>query len=296
VIYRCECGESREETLPATGHTYVDGVCGCGAIEEPIEEEFGEMNGLTYALSADGAYYICVGFAAGTRATALIADEYNGKPIKEIAEGAFMGCYALFSVMIGKNITKLGDNAFSQCYNLVEVCNLSVKKISVGSFDNGGVALYAKAVYTSKAYTSGIGRENGYVTYSKGAEKWLIGYEGTSKNLVLPTGITAINQEVFNHCSGLQSVVLPDTVRAIEAEFLGCRTLKSVTIGRGVKSIARKAFRDATALETLTFAVKEGWKTSSGVAVSAAELASPAEAASLLRTGGKYSEDKLIRE
>ena len=42
IIHKCECGDSYTETIPAVGHSYVDGICsGCGDIVEapPVEDD-----------------------------------------------------------------------------------------------------------------------------------------------------------------------------------------------------------------------------------------------------------------
>ena len=42
TIYTCRCGDTYEEEIPATGHTYVDGVCKCGDVEAPSEPVYDE--------------------------------------------------------------------------------------------------------------------------------------------------------------------------------------------------------------------------------------------------------------
>lgn len=62
-------------------------------------------------------------------------------------------------------------------------------------------------------------------------------------NLVIPTGITTIEDRTFARFTSLQSVVIPEGVTSIGVEaFAGCTGLQSVTIPEGVTSIGGGAF------------------------------------------------------
>ena len=47
-----------------------------------------------------------------------IPDEYEGKTIKTIEDGAFSGCYFLLGIEIPSTITHIGECIFDSCYNL----------------------------------------------------------------------------------------------------------------------------------------------------------------------------------
>ena len=97
-----------------------------------------------------------------------------GNAVKSIGREAFSYCYKLQSVSFEENtsittilpytfaynscldrvvlpasLTEIQYNAFWNCYQLFEVYNLSNLVLTKGSYDNGCVAGYAKAIYTS---------------------------------------------------------------------------------------------------------------------------------------------------
>lgn len=61
--------------------------------------------------------------------------------------------------------------------------------------------------------------------------------------------VTGIGEGVFDHCSGITSVVIQDGVTSIDdSAFSYCSSLESVTIPYGVTTIGESAFRDCYAL------------------------------------------------
>ena len=171
-----------------------------------------------------------------------------------IGDYAFYDCYSLTSVTIGNSVTSIGDDAFRNCDKLVEVYNLSSINIEKGSEDNGYVGYYAKGVYTSLNTPSKLSTDsNGYIIYTDGEEKILMGYVGNETALTLPSDITSINDYAFYHCYSLTSVTIPNSVTSIgDDAFAGCTSLTSVTIGNSVKSIGYEAFYDCDSLTSVT--------------------------------------------
>ena len=150
-----------------------------------------------------------------------------------ILYGAFYNCSSLTSVVIGDSVTSIGSDAFRDCYKLVEVVNKSTHiTVTKGDSSNGYVGYYALAVYNSgDTFTSKLSNDNGYLVYIDGAEKILVGYNGTETDLVLPSYITQIYQYAFSSCYNLTSVVIGDSVTSIgNSAFRGCSRLTSITI------------------------------------------------------------------
>jgi hypothetical protein len=77
----------------------------------------------------------------------------------------------------------------------------------------------------------------------------LIKYQGPGGDVVIPDGVTRIDDMAFTGCTSLTSVVIPEGVTSIGDEaFSHCRSLTSVVIPEGVTSIGKQAFWDCSSL------------------------------------------------
>ncbi|MDE7306751.1 MAG: leucine-rich repeat protein [Clostridia bacterium] len=98
--------------------------------------ENGVYNGLKYTLGWDGTYYECAGFATAPASTAVIAAEYDGKPVTHIGSGAFRNCEALTTVTLPESVTWILYNAFDGCGNLENINLENVTNIDSFAFYN----------------------------------------------------------------------------------------------------------------------------------------------------------------
>lgn len=135
--------------------------------------------------------------------------------VVNIANSAFCNCASLTSITIPNNVLSIEGDAFEGCYKLVEVYNKSSLTITAGSEDNGYVGYYAKNVYTEEGGSKLSTDSNGYIIYTDGENKILIGYTGTETELTLPNGITEINRYAFCNCTDLTSVTIPASVTSM---------------------------------------------------------------------------------
>ena len=79
-------------------------------------------------------------------------------------------------------------------------------------------------------------------------------YNGSSANVVIPNGVTAIADRAFIHNHTMTSVTIPNSVTSIgDAAFGYCDALTKATLGDGVTSIGDRAFISCTSLATVTF-------------------------------------------
>lgn len=201
----------------------------------------------------------------------------------KVAPYAFNNCTNLVRVVIGENVESIGHNAFSKCQKLVEVVNKS-KKIAIkrGYESNGLVAYYALAVKEDEA--SDIKKtDDGFLFYTADdGGHYLLGYDGTETDLILPenykgeayqvhayafknsaitsvvipNGVTKINEAAFKACSSLKNVVIGDVTDVRRGAFQACKSLTSLTIGEGVETIYQAAFCDCVSLREIHFNAK----------------------------------------
>ncbi len=76
-------------------------------------------------------------------------------------------------------------------------------------------------------------------------------FEGNTAlgSIILPSGMTKINNPGFTGCTNLASVTLPETLETIGGNaFQGCTSLESIIIPNSVTSISGSAFESCTAL------------------------------------------------
>lgn len=209
--------------------------------------------------SDDSNYYI---FSTCDKITTINI----GDNVTIIPRRAFCYLSNVMSITIPANVTKIDFEAFKGCYRLVEIYNKSSLSLKKGYYDNGYVAYYAMEIYTEE-YVSKISTdENGYVIYTDGENKILVGYSGTETDLVIPSGITAINGYAL-YRTNATSVTIPNSVTSIgEGAFYYLSKLTALTIPDSVTSIGKSAFyycsqlssitlsRNVTIIDELTFA------------------------------------------
>ena len=78
-------------------------------------------------------------------------------------------------------------------------------------------------------------------------------YEGTGGNIVIPTGVTAIGDNVFAGYTTITSITLPAGVTTIgNKAFSGCGKMTNINIPAGVTTIGDYAFRSCSSLTSIT--------------------------------------------
>jgi hypothetical protein len=81
-------------------------------------------------------------------------------------------------------------------------------------------------------------------------------FEGCSglTSVEIPNSVTAIGNKAFSGCAGLTSIEIPNSVTTIgDGAFLGCEELTSIEIPDGVTKIGHSVFIDCFRLEKVYF-------------------------------------------
>ena len=81
---------------------------------------------------------------------------------------------------------------------------------------------------------------------------WAFQYCSGLISVIIPNSVTSIGNWAFQYCNGLTSVTIPNSVTSIgKRAFSYCSSLTSVTIGNSVISIGDEAFSDCGSLSSV---------------------------------------------
>lgn len=250
---RCEITDTKDDKNSAIKHDFKNGICSICSQKEPTE-------GLQYTLSEDKTFYIASGMGSCTLTDIVIADFYEGLPVKQIGNAAFKECDSLTSVIIPDNITKIDYEAFKFCENITQLTiGQGVREIADWAFDacRRLESLFIPAsVKTISSYSFyectslesiKVDDKNEYY-FSKNnclvqkEYKYLI---LGCNNSIIPDDdrVEIIGTSAFSGCNLFKDILIPDNIKQIDnSAFSGCSKLMRVTVGRNVESISTSAF------------------------------------------------------
>ena len=176
------------------------------------------------------------------------------KSVREIGSDAF-GESSIQSVTIPKSVRSIGHAAFYDCENLTSV-TFQDREDAVGMIEelnlvfNGSpnitnvaiprcmagiaIALFGDTLWLKKLGEFAV------------LDHFLIKYQGTKANVVIPEEIEELGWLSFAHCDCVKSVTILESVTEIgHCTFMGCKNLQSVTIPKSVEEIDKSVFEDS---------------------------------------------------
>lgn len=218
-------------------HEFSGDVCELCGYHTPTE-------GLHYIINDDRETCSVAGIGEAVGTVIYIADEFEGKPVTGIDNGAFAHNKNLTEVHIPKSVTDIEGQAFYNCSGLTEITiPESVTNIGWQPFmDCSGL----------ESITVEEGNEN-----YKSENNCILTKEGRTlvlgcKNSVIPEGVTNIGLGAFAGCTGLTSIVLPESVTYIDGNaFNECVNLESIVIPEGVTFIGGSVFCNCRSLTSI---------------------------------------------
>ena len=144
------------------------------------------------------------------------------------------------NITIPNNVSSIGEFAFEGCNDIISLkISKSVKSIEF------------KAFHGCNTLTTITFEENSSLT-SIGV--CAFGDCSSLQNILIPEGVTIINDSAFICCLSLISIVIPDSVISMgEYVFSGCSNLKNITFGENsqLKSIGDYAFVGCSSLTSI---------------------------------------------
>ena len=206
-------------------------LCGVAVAEETTIVASGECgasgSNLTWTLDSEGMLTISgegrmkgynSGFAPWYSNRASIQTAVIEEGVTSIGNNAFADCSGLSSITIPEGVTSIGIWTFIGCNSL--------KKVYVTSLEGWLNISFSENCSTPLCY---------------GGELYIADVLVT--DLILPKGITQINEHAFEGCNSLRSITIPAGVTSIgRYAFDECSSLRNITIPEGVTSIGSYAF------------------------------------------------------
>ena len=169
----------------------------------------------------------------------------DNKPVLEIKGYAFRNCVSLKSITIPASVSKIETSAFQGCTNLESIV-VEEGNSTYDSRDNCN-AVIETATNTLKVGLSSTIIPNTVTTIGGGA------FKGTTlKSIVIPEGVTQIENEAFDGCKSLETVSLPNSLERIYYNAFRYSNISSISIPAGVKYIYDYAFHGCGNLSTIT--------------------------------------------
>lgn len=178
--------------------------------------------------------------------------------LRTIGKNAFKGCTSVKEVTIPKGILTVSNSAFEGCSGLTDV-TIAAKTINAKAFAE---CTNLKTVKMEEGVTTIQGMAFANTQISAVTIPSTLTTAGTTKEGTIEKGPFAGTMIATVHGQTEDSTevqegatILPETKKIPDNLFLGCTSIIDVKIPETVTEIGQKAFKDASSVENVTFAV-----------------------------------------
>jgi len=179
----------------------------------------------TITIIGDSAFKNCTELFKITMSTALIS----------IGDSAFDNCSNLLELKLPDSVTLIGDHSFEDCISIhTVILSKNIEEIGYSAFAN---CISLTEIEIPKSLNNVAGYGGGY------------NYNGAFRNcsnlkkVSFESGTTKVARNLFYNCTGLEEIVLPDTITIIgDSAFKNCTELSKITMSTALISIGDSAF------------------------------------------------------
>lgn len=273
------CGVADDGTDPATltlNNVNAIGAlafygCGFKAVQIPRQltsVATGKINGVEYGPFAGGKLEtVSFGTLINTipdnlcmNTTSLQKIELQSvkASLRTIGKNAFKGCTSVEEVTIPKGILTVSNSAFEGCSGLTDV-TIAAKTINAKAFAE---CTNLKTVKMEEGVTTIQGMAFANTQISAVTIPSTLTTAGTTKEGTIEKGpfagtmIATVHGQTEDSTEAQEgATILPETKKIPDNLFLGCTSIIDVQIPETVTEIGQKAFKDASSVENVTFAV-----------------------------------------
>lgn len=249
-----KCGEilDAQEVIKANGHNFgkwvivkeattteeglIERTCECGGKESKvIPKVLPPSEGLEFSLNDDGKSYSVTGMGTCTDTIIVIPSTYDGLPVTNISDFAFMRCKLITSIYVPDSVTSIGKGAFALCYSLtcidVHLMNDYYQSIDGNLYSKDGTIL---------------------IQYAIG---------NPSNTFNIPNSVTHIGAIAFFDCDSLSYIRMTSSVTVIgEGAFAECTSLTSIlNFPNSITNIGSSAFEGCDSFVINFIGTLEEW-------------------------------------
>ena len=197
--------------------------------------------------------------------------------VTSIKDGTFANCTSIVSITLPKTLESIGNNAFANCSSLTSIV-IPDSVVYVGTYIfNGCTSIESislpfigdkrdEPTVTFFGYLFGTSKTDNDATVVPESLKSVTITSATAipqnafykcagiESIVLPETLTSIGNCAFMQCTGITEISLPESLQSIgNASFSGCTAIQSIHVPEGVRSIGNNCFQGCSKLTEITF-------------------------------------------